>query len=130
MTSGSKQSSIKPPKPKVGDIVVFVEPTQNGPRVPYCLRAEPLEVLHDLQELSNPKLDIQDPTYFDVPTDPGCWVVIKEKDLFTQRGYLIRMVKISNIVTGSSGWTSEKSVRFPTENDILSSDSGNEEDEG
>lgn len=120
MTNTTTKSSPKPEKPKVGDLVVFRIEEGNTNKISYKLQAEPLHVMHDMQELANPKIVMMDTSYFEVPQDPGCWVVIKERDLFTPRGYMVRIVKISNIVTGSSGWISEKSIRFPTENDDLS----------
>lgn len=108
-------------KPKVGDLVVFNVPSDETFRkMSFALRAEPFMVMKDFEELNNPKLDIQDGEYWDIPQDPGAWVVMKQRDLFTPKGYLVRVVKISNLVSSSSGWISEKSIRFPTESDDLS----------
>ncbi len=109
-------------KPKVGDLVLFVTPPDEDEdgveKLSYKLRTEPIEVLWDYKELNNPKI-VNYSLDRTIPQDPGCWVIVKQKDLFNDRGYLIRMVKISNLQTGSSGWVSEKCVRFPDESDEL-----------
>lgn len=97
----------------IGDLVKFKQPKDlDETKLSFKLQGEPFRCLQDFLNINNPKI-INNQLISEcsqIPEDPGYWVVVDLKTLFDKRGYAFKVLKISNIKTGSSGWVAEKSI--------------------
>lgn len=97
-------------KVQMGDLVEFDVGAPTA--LSFKLRPQPMEVMKFLEDRSNPRFDYRDHSELEVPVDPPRWIVIAHRDLFTPKGRRVRLVKICNLITNTSGWVPGDSVKI------------------
>lgn len=97
-------------KAAMGDLVEF--DVGNDKVLTFKLRPQPMEVMKFLEDRLNPRFTYNDSSELEVPVDPPRWIIINHKDLFTPKGYRVRLVKICNLITNTSGWVPGDSVKI------------------
>lgn len=96
----------KPRKLQIGDLVNIDENAQV-----LKFHKHPLEVLHYIQEVNNPKLVYSDSENV-LPEAPQNYLISDARDYFDNHGYRTRMVKLVGIIDSTEGWLPAKSVKL------------------